>query len=536
MSHYSLPSGTKLGENYEIRGLLGSGGFGITYEAWDVEFQRVVAIKEYFPFDLTIRLPGSNMVVPRDDGTKGDFEKGMAQFVEEGRTLAKFADNTIVRATNFVKMNDTVYMVMEYQEGSSLSKFLTEQEGPLSEEQILNIFVPVMQALEKVHRAEILHRDLKPDNIYIRNDGTPVLLDFGAARQKVVGKTRSLTSMLSPGYAPLEQYHTRGNQGPWTDIYALGATMYYCTTGKKPEDVTARMGASHTGTPDPMPLATLVARGMYSEKLLSTIDWMLRLNERDRPQSLVEVLDRLEEIESKPGAKVVLSPVQTEVVTSNIRREGVSSEAKTKKLNIESVGAVRPSRKSRKSIALYSLLGLIVVVLAGLGFIQWSKRDDQVTNVERKILPEETPSEAAPVSTDREEATRLAEEQRQKQEAARLAEEQRQKQEAARLAEQQRQKQEAARLAEQQRQKQEAARSAEEQRQKQAAARSAEEQRQKQAAARLAEEQRQKQAAARSAEEQRQKQAAARSAEEQRQKQEAARLAEEQRQKQAAAR
>ena len=203
MSNHILKPGTKIGDTFEIQELLGSGGFGITYKAWDTEFERVVAIKEYFPFDLAERSGDDDTVVPRDPSKKGDFEDGLNRFVEEGRTLAKFADERIVRATRFINVNGTAYMVMEYQEGCSLSTFLADNDGPLSERQLLNIFVPIMQGLAKVHRANILHRDLKPDNIYIRTDGTPLLLDFGAARQKVVGKTRSLTSMLSPGYAPL---------------------------------------------------------------------------------------------------------------------------------------------------------------------------------------------------------------------------------------------------------------------------------------------------------------------------------------------
>jgi serine/threonine protein kinase len=449
---YSLPSGTKLGDGYEIRGVLGSGGFGITYQAWDVEFHRLVAIKEYFPFDLAIRASGSDSVVSRDAGTKDDLAKGMVQFVEEGRTLAKFADDRIVRATNFVKANDTVYMVMEYQEGRSLSEFLAEQKRPLSEQEVLNIFVPIMQALEKVHRASILHRDLKPDNIYIRNDGAPLLLDFGAARQKVLGKSRSLTSMLSPGYAPLEQYHARGNQGPWTDIYALGATMYFCATGKKPENVTARVGASNAGIPDPMPPAVQAGAQLYSETLLSTIDWMLELNERQRPQSLSEVLTRLSGIGSQPESGGVPGAVQTRIAPANVLQKNEINPTKTEIYEYKSSDAAQHSSGRKKPVVLIAAVGLLVVLLAGIGFTQWSKWADTPKNAERQLLPEETPGEVARVNSEQEETARLAEEKRQKEEATRLAVEQRRKAEAARIAEEQRQKEETARLAEEKRQ------------------------------------------------------------------------------------
>lgn len=276
----TLPKGFWLNE-YQIESVLGKpGGFGITYLATDTHLRQKVAIKEYLPTDFAIR-EGVSTVYVRSSADDESFQWGKKCFLDEARVLARFNHVNIVRVLRYFEANGTAYMVMEYQEGESLTEYL--KKGKLEEPELLAIIEPLLSGLEEIHKAGLLHRDIKPNNIYIRNDGRPVLLDFGSARYAIGQKTRSVTSIVTPGYAPLEQYDNEiKDQGPWSDIYALGAVMYHAISGEAPPAATRRV------LKDPMIPTVEIGRGKYNEPLLKAIDWALQVSEEERPKSVEE--------------------------------------------------------------------------------------------------------------------------------------------------------------------------------------------------------------------------------------------------------
>ena len=274
----ALPQGTRI-RDFEFHRVLGHGGFGITYLGWNLSLDIPVAIKEYLPADLATREQDGS-VVPQTSQAVADFQWGLERFLDEARTLARFQHPNIVRVHQYFEAHSTAYIVMEYAEGETLSAYL-ERKGTLSEAELTGILYPLLNALEVVHQADFLHRDIKPGNIVLRDsDGSPVLLDFGAARQAVGAKSRPVTSIVTPGYAPLEQYSNRVLQGPWTDLYALGGVCYRALTGQVPADATDRM------RDDPLVPVSQRCAGRVRGALLSAIDWALSVDERARPQSV----------------------------------------------------------------------------------------------------------------------------------------------------------------------------------------------------------------------------------------------------------
>ena len=275
----SLPAGYSMHE-YQIERSLGGGGFGITYLARDRNLDLPVAIKEYFPSDLVTRAGDQSVQVRRGatPDAQQTYDWGLERFLDEARVLATFRHPNIVRVLRYFRENGTAYIVMEYESGQSLKHWVPEN-APLSQRSLLSILYPLMDGLEAVHKTGFLHRDIKPDNIYVRGDGTPVLLDFGAARR--VSANRDITNIVTPGFAPFEQYHSQGNQGPWTDIYSLGAVVYWMTTGKKPMESAARV--KHDTL---LPASSLAEASIFGAALLQAVDWSLQPDETRRPQNV----------------------------------------------------------------------------------------------------------------------------------------------------------------------------------------------------------------------------------------------------------
>lgn len=298
--HGALPVGTRI-ESYEIASVLGVGGFGITYKGYDHSLHCDVAIKEYLPSGLALRTADGATVVPKSDQDKKYYDYGLKRFLEEARLLARFKERSIVRVSRFLEQNGTAYLIMDYEDGESLAEYL-QKAGVLNEAEILDIVLPVLEGLAAVHAKDFLHRDIKPGNIYLRKDGPPVLLDFGAARQALGEQTRALTGMVTPGYAPFEQYNSRSKQGPWTDLYAIGATLYHCLAGKAPAESPDRIAALQEQEADPMTPAMVAGQGRYRPEFLAIVDWMLAPAPKDRPQSVEQVLVRLNAL-GKPKAK-----------------------------------------------------------------------------------------------------------------------------------------------------------------------------------------------------------------------------------------
>ncbi|NNM01431.1 MAG: protein kinase, partial [Gammaproteobacteria bacterium] len=272
---------------YQIERVLGQGGFGITYLAYDSNLDQLVAIKEYLPMELAIR-DGDNSVYPASGAMGERYDWGLERFLVEARTLAKFRHPAIVRVLSVFEANNTAYMVMEYESGESLQEIVSRQKT-LSEAEIVRLIPPILNGLEVIHAEGFIHRDIKPANLFIREDGTPVLLDFGSARQALGEQTKTLTSVVSPGYAPFEQYYSKSDrQGPWTDIYGFGATLYRCVTGRQPMDAIDRSEAILKAERDIFVSAGEIGAERYSATLLSAIDHALQFREKSRPQSIAE--------------------------------------------------------------------------------------------------------------------------------------------------------------------------------------------------------------------------------------------------------
>ncbi len=279
----ALPPGTRLGE-FELLSLLGVGGFGIVYLAFDHALEREVAVKEYMPASLAGRTETMHVSL-RSHSDAESFALGLRSFVNEAKLLARFDHPSLLKVHRFWEANGTAYMAMPVLRGRTLKEIRSDMTGSPDESWMRNILTPLLGAIEKLHSEDVYHRDIAPDNIQIEPDGRPVLLDFGAARRVLSDKSQALTAILKPAYAPIEQYGEAGSvrQGPWTDIYALGATLHYMLLGRPPSPATARTvhdEASHL-TPEQVPGCT--------EAFLQTIDWMLRPRPLDRPQSVAEL-------------------------------------------------------------------------------------------------------------------------------------------------------------------------------------------------------------------------------------------------------
>lgn len=288
----ALPPGYEL-EAYTIESLLGHGGFGITYLAQDRLLDKPVAIKEYLPQEFAVR-EGFSTVSVKSNREQDErlYQWGLKRFVAEARNLAKFNHPNIVRVLRFIEANNTAYLVMDYEPGQSLQDYLDRYGCGLDEAVLKEIFLPVLDGLRAVHANGLLHRDIKPHNIYLRADSSPMLIDFGSARVALGEKSRSLVVVFTPGYAPYEQYSNIGNQGPWTDVYGIGASLYYCISRLVVPDANDRSFALLNNEPDPYRPVRSVVTGRYSDGLLDAVDASLAFHVKGRLQS-VQALESL---------------------------------------------------------------------------------------------------------------------------------------------------------------------------------------------------------------------------------------------------
>ncbi|MHB8065355.1 MAG: serine/threonine protein kinase, partial [Ruminiclostridium sp.] len=346
----NLPAGTILLGKFIIGKLLGKGGFGVTYLAYDLIRECKVAIKEYMPDTLSYRTPGNTLVSTYLGEKEESFKLGAEKFYEEAKTVSKFNGHpNIINVSEFFYENNTAYFVMEYIDGMDLKTYVMQKGGKISEEESITLLSPIMDALIIVHSIGILHRDISPDNIYITKDGDVKLLDFGAARQVMGEKSKSLSVVLKPGFAPMEQYQSRGNQGPWTDVYALAATMYYSLVGQVPEAAMDRI--DNDNLKSPAELGVNVQPKM--EKILSKA---LSLRAADRYQSMGEFKQAVinGEISTPSNDKILVEKPE--------------------------VGIIKPTLKSGKLIISLATAG-VIFVLACIGFAIWQNSLNDSTEV-----------------------------------------------------------------------------------------------------------------------------------------------------------
>ena len=287
--HGALPPGTRFGE-LEILRVVGVGGFGIVYLARDHSLDREVALKEYMPGQLASRGPDAQVSV-RSAADQDTFALGLRSFVNEARLLARFDHRSLLKVYRFWEANNTAYMVMPFLQGRTLRETRRSMQSPPDEQWFRQTLNPLLEALELLHGEMVYHRDIAPDNIFLPSDGAQaVLLDFGAARRAIGDSTQTFTAILKPSYAPIEQYaeSVTLRQGPWTDVYAMGAVMHYLIKGVPPPPATARMFEDHSDV-----LADFSFPGL-SQVFLSAIDWALAVRPQDRPQSVAEFRGALE--------------------------------------------------------------------------------------------------------------------------------------------------------------------------------------------------------------------------------------------------
>ena len=291
----NLPKGYSL-SHYRIEKPIGGGGFSVVYLATDEKTGEPVAIKEFLPSNQAQR-GEEGRVVPLDEEAAAAFRQGIKRFFDEAAALARVNHPNIVRVVNVFRANDTVYMVMRYEHGKDLRWYIKRKDGHLGENVLRAVFPPLLLGLKEVHANKLLHLDIKPANIFLRPGGNPLLLDFGAARQAVVGERTGGPFTLTLGFAPIEQ-HLGGHVGPWSDVYAIGASMWSCITGYPPPPATERR------VNDTYKSAVRQFARQYSNQLLEAIDWCMQFHQLDRPQSVQDLLDFMNPLrtaESEPA-------------------------------------------------------------------------------------------------------------------------------------------------------------------------------------------------------------------------------------------
>jgi len=358
----ALPVGYRLFW-YEIRAVLGQGGFGITYLAHDTNLDQPVAIKEYLPVLCATR-GAEQHIVPLADALASDYEWGLGRFLEEGKVLAKFDHPSVVRVHSVFEALGTAYLVMRYEEGETLESLLKRSRS-LSESALRRILYDVMSGLETVHAAGFIHRDVKPGNLYLRRNGQALLIDFGAARQALSTQTQTVTALVSPGYAPFEQYRSDGAaQGPWTDIYGLGATAYRVITGRAPLPAVDRSHRIIDGHGDGQPRLTELDIEGYSWGFLAAVDRALAFREQERPRTIASWRELFEIEEphtgemprTEPSRYVATQPTST---PTTVRTEQLERETATHREPLSGTPTLllNEQRRPRRSATLGVLIG-----------------------------------------------------------------------------------------------------------------------------------------------------------------------------------
>lgn len=367
--HY-LKQDTELNGRYEIKSILGEGGFGITYYGVDSLFGKSVAIKEYFPQGLVTRNNElTNDITVTYAKQDEAYAAGKRRFISEARVMAKFnKDQGIVGVTDFFESNNTAYIVMEYLDGVTLKEYLQGNKR-IPVEELLELLAPLLESLDDLHRSGLIHRDISPDNIMVLRTGGVKLMDFGAARDYTEFGEKSLSIVLKPGYAPAEQYQSRGVQGPWTDIYALCATMYKCITGETPEDSIQRVMEDELKKPSELGIA-------ISPQVEKTILKGMSVSPKERYQNLGEFCRDLykeytqeDEQETESGGE------------DSLKQISKAEETKTEAKNVSVASSENKKSGMKKGILVAAILCIIIGGSAGGYYLYQKSLEREVPNV-----------------------------------------------------------------------------------------------------------------------------------------------------------
>ncbi|HOT00061.1 MAG TPA: protein kinase [Acidobacteriota bacterium] len=389
-SPIALPPRSLLRDNYLVGRVLGRpGGFGITYLGYDLSLETRVAIKEYLPRAMAGRDDDHRTVVLHSQDDTESFTYGLEQFLKEARTLAKFNHPRVVRVRTFFQENATAYLVMDYIEGISLAEFLERLDRPLTEQQALDVMMPILDGVGVVHSQGFLHRDIKPQNIYLTAARQPILLDFGAARLAMGEKSRSLSVILTPGFAPYEQYHRRGEQGPWTDIYACAATLYYMVTRQVPPDALEREKGDTLTPPDS-------TQPGLSPHFCRAILRALATEPASRPRSIAEFQLQLRGLSVAPAAEsdptlAIPAPVK---VPERITDTGASATL-----------AIAPppptaTRRSWVPLAVGSAAAVLLAAAAVVGYWMFQPATDDSRRTDNPVVASPAAESQPAVPTD----------------------------------------------------------------------------------------------------------------------------------------
>lgn len=369
-----LPGGTVISGRYTLGRVLGYGGFGITYLAWDEKLRRVVAIKEFFPHAISTRSEGSVEVLCYDEKTAEFFRNGVKKMIDEGHALSSFSSNAnIVNIYDCFEENNTAYIVMEYLEGEDAKTFLNHQGGKLEPREAVRIILPVLNALEDMHKENLIHRDISPDNIFLCNDGKIKLLDFGSARIAVQDREKSLSVIIKPGYAPKEQYASRSKQGPWTDVYAVCATLYKLITGETPPESMDREESE---------IKQFAKFGTVGfEKLEQVILHGMAIEVKDRIQSVTELKAAL--MSAVEPEKAKRKPI---VKQDSIAGKQVEKVNENKKFEPEDSSVPMPKPDKKKLSIIVSAAVAVIIAIVVFAVKPWN--NIPLENSDETKLPE----------------------------------------------------------------------------------------------------------------------------------------------------
>lgn len=389
---YALPMGTILAGKYLVGRVLGQGGFGITYVGWDIALERKVAIKEYYPSGQVSRNPGSRgLTWYTSVQSQQAKQNGTQMFLKEARKMSKVDDiPNVVRVRDLFQENETAYIVMDFVEGETLKARL-EKTGPLPWEQAKGIFLPAIQAMEQVHKAGLVHRDISPDNLMLTPDGKVKILDLGAAKDLSVNNGASSMQVAKGGFSPFEQYTQRGSSGPWTDVYAMAATVYYTLTGKLPPVATDRVVEDTISWEEPGLKA-------LSAQALEALQKAMVISAKTRMQSMEELEKGLYSTTVKPEPAPAPQPVQEARPEPQPEQEVKPEPQPTPEPAPQAKTEPKPEagKKSGKKLWI-AAAAVIAVVLCGA--LVWANAGKPADDTDTAVLPATTPATTPTVAT-----------------------------------------------------------------------------------------------------------------------------------------